>query len=69
MRFLAGTDIVSGVFDIYWNRPFQIPALDAVDVSREVLDRYVGVYSSLPSPAKLTITRDDGTLYFQHKEK
>src|SRR5438477_12881996 len=29
------SNIVSGVFDIYWNRPFQIPALDAFDVSRK----------------------------------
>ena len=29
-------NIVSGVFDIYWNRPFQIPAFDAFNVSAEV---------------------------------
>ena len=40
------SNIVSGVFDIYWNRPFQIPALDAFDVSPEILDRYVGVFPS-----------------------
>jgi len=58
-------DIVSGIFDIYWNRPFQIPTLDAFDVSPEILDRYVGVYSNPSSPAKLTFTRDGATLYFQ----
>ena len=57
--------IVSGVFDIYWNRPFQIPAFDAFDVSPEVLDRYVGVYSIPGTPAKLTVTRDGATLYIQ----
>jgi len=59
------SNIVSGVFDIYWNRPFQIPALDAFDVSPEILDRYVGVYSNPSGPAKLTFTRDGATLYFQ----
>jgi CubicO group peptidase (beta-lactamase class C family) len=59
------SDIVSGVFDIYWNRPFQIPALDAFDVSPEILDRYVGVYSNPAAPAKLTFTRDGATLFFQ----
>ena len=58
-------DIVTGVFDIYWNRPFQIPAFDAFEVSPEVLDRYVGVYSIPGAPAKVTVTRDGATLYFQ----
>jgi D-alanyl-D-alanine carboxypeptidase len=57
--------IVSGVFDIYWNRPFQIPALDAVAVSPEVLGRYVGVYSIPGTPAKMTVTRDGSTLYIR----
>jgi CubicO group peptidase (beta-lactamase class C family) len=59
------SNIVSGVFDIYWNRPFQIPALDAFDVSPEVLDRYVGVYTIPGTPAKMTVTRDGATLYIQ----
>ena len=59
------SNIVSGVFDIYWNRPFQIPTFDAFDVSPEVLDRYVGVYSIPGTPAKVTVTRDGATLYFQ----
>jgi D-alanyl-D-alanine carboxypeptidase len=59
------SNIVSGVFDVYWNRPFQIPALDAFDVSAEVLDRYVGVYSIPETPAKVSFTRDGATLYFQ----
>ena len=57
--------IVSGVFDIYWNRPYQIPSLDAFEVSPEVLDRYVGVYSIAGTPAKVTFKRDGATLYFQ----
>ena len=46
MKIYPVDDIVSGVFDIYWNRPFEIPTFDAVEVSPEVLDRYVGVYST-----------------------
>jgi hypothetical protein len=56
---------VTGVFDIYWNRPFQIPALDAFDVSPEVLDRYVGVYTIAGTPAKMTVTREGATLYIR----
>jgi D-alanyl-D-alanine carboxypeptidase len=56
---------VSGVFDIYWNRPFQIPTFEAFEVSTEVLDRYVGVYSVPGAPVKMTITRIGSTLHFQ----
>ena len=58
-------DIVSGALDIYWSRPFQIPSFDAFDVSPEVLDRYVGVYSVAGTPARMTITRDGATLFVQ----
>jgi D-alanyl-D-alanine carboxypeptidase len=58
-------NIVSGVIDIYYNKPFQIPALESIAVSPEVLDKYVGVYSSPDAPAKFTVTRDGGTLFFQ----
>jgi CubicO group peptidase (beta-lactamase class C family) len=58
-------NIVSGVFDIYWNRPFQIPSLDAFAVSPEVLERYVGVYSIKGTPTRVKFIRDGATLYFQ----
>jgi CubicO group peptidase (beta-lactamase class C family) len=59
------TNIVSGVVDIYYHRPFQIPALESIAVSPQILDKYVGVYSSPDAPKKWTITRDDGTLFVQ----
>ena len=58
-------NIVTGVFDIYWNKPFEIPTFETVAVSAEVLDKYVGVYSSAEAPFKLTITRDGSTLLAQ----
>ena len=65
MKVYGVRSIVTGVFDIYWNRPFQIPALEAFDVSPEVLDRYVGVYTIAGTPAKMTVTRDGATLYIE----
>jgi D-alanyl-D-alanine carboxypeptidase len=65
MKMYPVKNIVSGVFDIYWNRPFQIPTLEGVDVSPEVLERYVGVYSIPGTPAKMTITLDGATLYIR----
>ena len=58
-------DIVSGVIDIYYDKPFQIPSFDTIAVSPEVLDQYVGVYSSPGAPRKWTVTRDGGTLFVQ----
>jgi D-alanyl-D-alanine carboxypeptidase len=58
-------EIVKGVFDIYWNQPFQIPTLDAFEVSPEVLERYTGVYSIPATPARVTVSREGTTLYFQ----
>jgi len=58
-------NIVSGVIDIYYHKPFQIPALESIAVNPDVLDRYVGVYSTPDAPAKATITREGGTLFFQ----
>ena len=58
-------DILSGVVDIYYNNPFQIPAFESIAVSPEVLDKYVGAYSFPGAPAKFVITRDGATLYAQ----
>ena len=58
-------DIVSGVIDIYYGRPFEIPAFETIAVSPEVLDKYIGVYSSPDAPKKWAITRDGGTLFVQ----
>ena len=46
-----------GVVDIYYHRPFQIPALESIAVNPE---------DSIPNtPAKATVTRDGSTLFFQ----
>ena len=57
--------IVSGAVDIYYDKPFQIPALESLAVNPEVLDKYVGVYSSPDAPVKFTVTREGSTLFFQ----
>ncbi|HKS28955.1 MAG TPA: serine hydrolase domain-containing protein [Pyrinomonadaceae bacterium] len=57
--------IILGIFDIYRNRPFQIPTFESIAVSAEVLDKYVGVYSSAGFPLKITVTREGSTLQAQ----
>jgi hypothetical protein len=58
-------DIISGVIDIYYGKPFEIPAFEAIAVRPEILDKYVGVYSAPNAPGKAKITRDGSTLIFQ----
>ncbi|WP_207632680.1 serine hydrolase domain-containing protein [Foetidibacter luteolus] len=58
-------DIVSGVFDIYWNRPFEIPSFNALKLSPEILDRYTGIYTAPDAPVKWKVTRTDSTLFIQ----
>lgn len=62
-------DIVTGVADIYYNRPFQIPTFETIVVRPEVLDRYVGVYSSPGALVKFTVTREGATLYVRPGEQ
>jgi CubicO group peptidase (beta-lactamase class C family) len=59
-------DIVAGVFDIYWNRPYQVPTFDALVVSPEILDQYVGVYAADGAPVKWTITRSGSTIAIEN---
>ncbi|HEX2853744.1 MAG TPA: serine hydrolase domain-containing protein [Opitutaceae bacterium] len=58
-------DIVRGVVDLYYRRPFQIPSFETLVVSPEILDTYVGVYSSQQVPVKFTITREGPTLFIR----
>jgi D-alanyl-D-alanine carboxypeptidase len=55
-------DIISGVIDIYYGKPFEIPAFKSIAVSHDILDKYVGLYSKPGAPNKWTVTRDGGTL-------
>ncbi len=58
-------NIVSGVLDIYWNRPFEIPEFKMFEVSSAVLDRYVGTYSAVGVPISYKFTREGTTLLVQ----
>lgn len=58
-------NIVRGVAEIYYHKPFAIPALEGIAVNPEALDKYVGVYLASDAPAKAVVTRDGSTLFFQ----
>lgn len=60
------SDIVAGVFDIYWNRPYAIPTFEALEVSPEILDQYVGVYVVAGTPAKMTVVRTGSSIAIEN---
>ena len=43
---MSATSYAQTVVDIYFNGPFKIPAFNSLAISPEILDKYVGVYSS-----------------------
>lgn len=59
-------NIISGVFDIYWNRPFEVPAFAELEIAPDVLDRYVGTYGLAGTDAKMTFIREGTTLFVQY---
>lgn len=59
-------DIVAAVFDIYWNRSYQVPTFEALVVSPEILDKYVGVYVVAGTPARMTVTRSGSTIAIEN---
>lgn len=57
--------IIDVVFDILWNKPFSIPSFEVAVISTELLDKYVGIYSTPGAPVKFIIARDSTTLLLQ----
>lgn len=58
-------DIMKSIADIYYDKPFEIPSFESLVVSTEILDKYVGVYSTTEAPVKFTVTRNGAKLYIQ----
>ncbi len=58
-------NIMKGITDIYYNKPYTIPSFESVVISPEILESYVGVYTNPEAPVKFTITRDGETLFFK----
>jgi D-alanyl-D-alanine carboxypeptidase len=58
--------IIAAVFDIYWNKPYQVPTFETLEVSPEVLDSYVGVYVIAGTPAKMTVIRTGSTISIEN---
>ena len=58
-------EILIGVLSIYFNQEYSIPTFNTLSLKTEDLDKYLGVYSSLQMPVKITIIKDNVTLFAQ----
>ena len=58
-------DILIGVLSIYFNRDYKIPSFNTITLKSEELDKYLGIYSSLQIPLKITITKENNSLIAQ----
>jgi CubicO group peptidase (beta-lactamase class C family) len=58
-------DIMIGVLSLYYQMPYNFPNVKDFAVSKEVLAKYIGTYSSPTFPMKVTITEENGVLFAQ----
>jgi D-alanyl-D-alanine carboxypeptidase len=58
-------DVPNALLSAVYNEPYDIPVFKTYEVTSEDLDKYLGVYSSPDFPIKVTITKDDCTLFAQ----
>ncbi len=58
-------DISIAVLSAVYDKAYELPGFGGFEVDPELLERYVGVYSSDRIPMKLTISTDKGTLIAQ----
>ncbi|MDH3492611.1 MAG: hypothetical protein OEM82_03610 [Acidobacteriota bacterium] len=49
---------MDGIFNIYWNTPFQIRTFKIIEVSPELVNKCVGVYTIPGAPLKFTAATD-----------
>jgi D-alanyl-D-alanine carboxypeptidase len=57
--------IIDHISDIYYNKPFDVPSFESLEVSTETLDKYIGVYGIAEAPVKFTVKRDGSKLLIE----
>jgi D-alanyl-D-alanine carboxypeptidase len=63
---MSVNDIMLGALSIYFGKPYDMPEFKpAIELEAEVLDTYVGVYTSTELPMSITISRDGDMLMAQ----
>lgn len=58
-------EILIGALSVVYDRAYTVPTFKTIALKPEELDQYIGVYSSDAFPLKLTVTRQDKSLFAQ----
>lgn len=58
-------NIMIAALSSYFNRKFEIPTFNTIDLKTEDLDKYLGEYSSPKFPLSITVTKENTKLFAQ----
>lgn len=61
----SNNNISIAVLSAMYGKEYDIPEFSSYEVKAEELEQYLGIYSSTTIPIKITITKEDHTLYAQ----
>ena len=61
----ANNDIIIALLSAFYGKPFEVPEFKSITLTAEDLDKYLGVYASTQIPLKITITKNENTLFGQ----
>lgn len=61
----SNNNVLKCALSSYFNKPFEMPTFNSVELKPEVLDLYTGQYSSTAIPIKIDITRNENKLVAQ----
>ncbi|MFL9845101.1 serine hydrolase domain-containing protein [Flavobacterium rhizosphaerae] len=57
--------ILLAVLATYFKEPYTLPAFNRIELKSDELEKYLGTYSSKEIPPKITITKQENTLFAQ----
>lgn len=64
-RTYDNNDILIATLNSYYDKPFTIPTFKTITLKSEDLDPYIGEYSDVGFPMKITITKENTKLFAQ----
>ena len=62
-------EIIVAALSSYFNKPFVIPTFTTLNITTDDLDPFLGEYSAAGFPLKISITKDNATLFAQATEQ
>ena len=64
-RIYDNNNVLIAALSSYYNKSFQIPNFNVIELKSEDLDKYLGEYSKENFPLKITVTKKDNKLFAQ----